>query len=155
MLSKAKGSKSKLPAICYHYRMENISYTSSLEGVSPENLAGFFMGWSTIPSTETHFTLLQDSDYAVLAKDGERVVGYVTAITDKTLSAYIPLLEVLPEYRKQEIGTELVKRMLELLKEFYMIDLLCDTDLQPFYEQFGMERVQGMYIRNSSKIPED
>ena len=31
--------------------------------------------------------------------DAGRVVGFVTAISDGVLSAYIPLLEVLPEYQ--------------------------------------------------------
>jgi len=134
--------------------MEKITYTSMLDGVAAENLQGFFVGWNSIPSPDSHLRILQNSDHVVLAKDGEKVIGYITAITDKTISAYIPLLEVLPEYQKQGIGAELMKKMLELLKEFYMIDLLCDTDLQPFYEQFGMERVHGMYIRNYSKIPQ-
>jgi ribosomal protein S18 acetylase RimI-like enzyme len=135
--------------------MENIFYTSLLNDVSAENLSGFFVGWETVPSKEAHLNLLKGSDYVVLAIDGEKVVGFITAITDKTLAAYIPLLEVLPEYQKQGIGAELVKRILELLKDFYMIDLLCDIALQAFYEQFGMERVHGMYIRNYSKIPKD
>ena len=49
----------------------------------------------------------------VLARvvDGERsgqVVGFITAISDGVLSAYIPLLEVLPGWRSQGIGGELV-----------------------------------------------
>jgi len=134
--------------------MKNITYTSSLDGVSSSSLEGFFVGWESVPSQETHLKVLQNRDCVVLACDNDKVVGYVTAITDKTLSAYIPLLEVLPEYQKQGIGKELVKRILEVLKEFYMIDLLCDTDLQAFYEQFGMKRTQGMCIRNYSKQAE-
>jgi hypothetical protein len=48
----------------------------------------------------------------------------------------------------QGIGDELVRRMLWLLDGMYMIDLLCDRRLQPFYEQLGMVRATGMMIRN-------
>ncbi len=42
----------------------------------------------------------------------------------------------------------LVSRLLERLKQFYMIDLLCDEELQPFYASFGMHRATGMFLRN-------
>ena len=130
--------------------MENISYTNP-EKIAPEMLQDFFVGWKEKPTPEAFLKLLENSDYVVLATQGKKVVGFITAITDGVLSAYIPLLEVLPEYQKQGIGAALVKRMLEQLKDFYMIDLQCDADLQPFYEQFGMERAEGMRIRNYSK----
>ena len=130
--------------------MENISY-SNLGKVTPEMLQGFFVGWKEKPSHETFLKLLENSDHVVLASVGDKIVGFITAITDGVLSAYIPLLEVLPEYQKQGIGAALVKHMLEQLKDLYMIDLLCDAELQPFYEQFGMERAEGMRIRNYSK----
>lgn len=130
--------------------MEKIEYRDS-ENITPDMLVGFFVGWENRPSPETHLRLLESSDHVVVATADTKVVGYITAITDGVLSAYIPLLEVLPEYQGQGIGATLVERMLEQLKDYYMIDLLCDADLQPFYEQFGMQRTQGMCIRNYSR----
>ena len=54
------------------------------------------------------------------------------------MSAFIPLLEVLPEYQRRGIGSELVRRMLLLLADTYMIDLCCDEELVGFYERFGL-----------------
>jgi predicted N-acetyltransferase YhbS len=62
------------------------------------------------------------------------------------------LLEVLPEYQGQGIGTELVRRMLEKLQSFYAVDLLCDKDTQAFYARLGMQPIQGMLIRNFYKL---
>lgn len=129
-----------------------ITYTTTASDVTPEALEGFFVGWERKLTPESHLRVLQGSDYVVLAKDGEKVVGYITAITDKVISAYVPLLEVLPEYQKQGIGGELVRRMLVLLKEFYMIDLLCSENLQPFYGKFGMEQSPGMCMRNEDVL---
>ena len=84
----------------------------------------------------------------MLAWEENRVIGFVTAISDGVLSAYVPLLEVLPSHQKRGIGHELMRRMLEMLDGLYMIDLLCDNDLQPFYEKVGMQRSQGMMVRN-------
>ncbi|QOR66503.1 GNAT family N-acetyltransferase [Cytobacillus suaedae] len=123
-------------------------YTTSLEDISPEMLSGFFDGWPNPPSTDKHLLLLQNSYKVVLALDYDRVVGFITAISDGVLSAYIPLLEVLPDYKNKGIGKDLVKHMLEELKDHYMIDLMCDENLQPYYERFGMRKAKGMVVRN-------
>ena len=52
------------------------------------------------------------------------MVGFVTAISDGVLSAFIPLLEVLPEWQGPGIGTELVRRILAELEDFYMVSRL-------------------------------
>src|SRR5439155_430666 len=113
----------------------------SPDGVAAESLRGFFVGWPNAPSPETHRRLLERSDHFVLAVDGEtgNVVGFITAITDGVLSAYIPHLEVLPAYQRRRIGTELTRRMLATLEGFYGIDLLCDPDVESFYVRLGMK----------------
>jgi ribosomal protein S18 acetylase RimI-like enzyme len=74
-------------------------------------------------------------------------VGFISAISDGVLAAFIPNLEVLPEYQGKGIGLELTKRMLDSLKHLYSIDLMCDEDVQPFYEKLGMRRYSGMIYR--------
>lgn len=127
-----------------------VTYTDLIEGITPKNLEGFFVGWKNRPSPETHFRVLQGSDYVVLAVDDEtdNVVGFVTAHSDGILSAYVPLLEVLPAYQNQGIGKQLMRRILDKLKHLYMIDLTCDPDRQSFYLQLGMRRSTGMMIRH-------
>jgi ribosomal protein S18 acetylase RimI-like enzyme len=128
-----------------------ITYTVSVDGILPDQLTGFFVGWPVPPSPEKHLEILRGSSHVVLALDGDRVVGFITSISDGVLSAYIPLLEVLPEYQGRGIGHELVRRMLEQLSGLYMIDLCCDESMCDFYEQFGMKPVTGMIKRNYDK----
>lgn len=113
-------------------------------------LLGFFEGWPKKPSSRAHLLLLKRSDHVVLAVNARenKVIGFITAISDGVLCAYIPLLEVLPEYRNQGIGSELVKRMLKRLNGLYMVDLLCDKNVQPFYHRHGMSKATGMMIRH-------
>ncbi len=127
-----------------------IMYTTSPAGVSADQLHGFFVGWPNPPSHQAHLRILQSSAHVVLALDDatNNVVGFITAISDDVSCAYIPHLEVLPVYQAQGIGSELMRRMLDQLRTLYMIDLLCDADVQPFYERLGMRRAQGMLIRN-------
>ncbi len=127
-----------------------IKYQDSLKGVRAELLTGFFVGWPNPPVPAAHLRLLRGSAFKVLAVDAKtgRVVGFITAITDGVLAAYIPLLEVLPEYQGRGIGRALVRRMLAKLKKAYMVDLLCDQDLQPFYKSLKMSPATGMMLRN-------
>lgn len=127
-----------------------IKYSNNLKNITTENLEVFFDGWPNPPSAAKHLELLKNSDYIWLAVDDNtgNVIGFITAISDKVLSAYMPLLEVLPEYKNKGIGSELVKRMLETLKDYYMIDLLCDENLVDFYKRFKMFKSQAMIIRN-------
>ncbi|MCJ7543903.1 MAG: GNAT family N-acetyltransferase [Phycisphaerae bacterium] len=128
-------------------------YTESLDGVTADMLAGFFEGWLVPPSPQRHLRILRGSTYVVLAVDDAqgRVVGFINAITDACNSAFIPLLEVLPAYRRQSIARELVARMLQKLADYPCIDLTCDTALQGFYEKFGMRRATAMIVREYSR----
>lgn len=128
-----------------------LHYTDDLTGITPDMLHGFFVGWPNPPSPETHLEILRGSYAVVLALEGDRVVGFVNAISDGRLAAFIPLLEVLPERQGQAIGSELMRRMAEKLSGFYSIDLLCDPDVQPFYERLGWRKSVGMCIRNYAR----
>jgi GNAT superfamily N-acetyltransferase len=137
-----------------------IVYTTTAEDISAGQLrGGFWAGWPNPPSPETHLRLLRGSDFVVLALDGAtgNVVGFISAISDGVLAGYVPLLEVLPHWQGRGIGGELVQRMLDQLRHLYMVDLLCDAELQPFYERFGLHRATGMFLRNYDRqtgVPE-
>ncbi|MGE5654951.1 MAG: GNAT family N-acetyltransferase [Bacillota bacterium] len=128
-------------------------YTDHVAVIRSEQLGGFFVGWPNPPQPDTHLRLLEGSSHALLAVDDAtgKVVGFITAISDGVLSAYIPLLEVLPTYQGQGIGTQLVSRMIEKLNHLYMVDLLCDESLQPFYRQLGMHQADGMMLRHFNR----
>lgn len=136
-----------------------ISYTDDLDGITAEQLRGFFVDWPNPPTPDTHLRLLRGSGAVEIAKDETtgQVVGFISGVTDGVLSAYIPLLEVLPAYQGKGIGSELVRRLLSRLDHLYTVDLLCDADLQPFYEQQGMRPTVGMmsrrYARQSGAKP--
>jgi ribosomal protein S18 acetylase RimI-like enzyme len=126
-----------------------IHYQRGTHGIDAGWLDGYFVGWSDPPSPERHLKILNGSSIAILAIDDEhrRVAGFITAITDGSLAAYIPLLEVLPEYQGRGIGSELVRRMLAELDGYYMIDVSCDADVQPFYARFGLHPWTAMIHR--------
>lgn len=127
-----------------------MKYKNTTSDISTDMLEGFFVDWPNPPSPSTHLIMLNKSSKVIVAIDEStnQVVGFITAISDGVLSAYIPFLEVLPEYKKKGIGKELVNRMLKELDDIYMIDLCCDDDLVPYYDNFGMTKTNGMVLRN-------
>lgn len=127
-----------------------MEFFTDLENITVANLplGGFFEGWASPPSPEQHLALLRGSSHVVIALEGIDVVGFVTAISDGVLSAYIPLLEVLPSHRGQGVGMSLMRLLLEQLDGLYMIDVMCDEDVFPFYEKLGFAPAGGGIIRN-------
>lgn len=129
-----------------------VIYKDDIDGISIET-DGFFIGWKSKPSNKTFRAILYGSDYVIVAVDMEtkKLAGFITALTDGVISAYISFLEVRPEYQLHGIGTQLVKKMLNRINGIYMIDLICDQDVKTFYKYFGMRESLGMSIRNYKK----
>jgi ribosomal protein S18 acetylase RimI-like enzyme len=127
-----------------------IVYKDTVDDITSDALCGFFVGWKNPPSSETLLNILKNSSYKIISIDDEtgNVIGFINAISDMILCAYIPLLEVLPEYKNKGIGSELTKKMLDKLNKYYMIDLTCDENLQKFYGKFELAPSKGMSKRN-------
>lgn len=125
-----------------------IEYRHTLENIEPAWLEGpFFVGWPNPPSPATHLRILEAADERVVAVSENQVVGFVTAFTDRILTAYIPLLEVKPDFQGLGIGSRLVERLLGRLDDLYAVDVLCDPEVVPFYEHFGFQASSGAALR--------
>ena len=127
---------------------------AAVVALSDKMLTGFFVGWPTPPSPKVLSKLIRNSTYSIVAIDEaqDRCVGYVTALSDGILFGYVSSLEVLPEFQGQGIGQELVARMLKKLSNVYSVDIVCDPDVQPFYEKCGLRRCASMVTRNPAQI---
>ncbi|KJK46900.1 acetyltransferase [Lentzea aerocolonigenes] len=125
-----------------------ISYTTDIGDLAVDDLAGFFVGWPKPPSAAQHLAVLRGSYRVVIARAEGQVAGFVNMISDGVLTAFIPWLEVRPEYQGQGMGTELMRRIVAEASHLYSIDLTCDESLRPYYERLGMAALTGMGLRN-------
>lgn len=125
-----------------------IAYDTDMTGLTAADLDGFFEGWPAAPAPAALVRVLRGSSLAVVARDDGRVVGFVNALSDGELAAFISLLEVRESHRGSGIGSELVRRVLAHFSDAYSIDVVCDPDVAPFYERLGMIRLVGMAQRN-------
>ncbi len=124
-----------------------ISYMNSTEGLRQDHLEDFFEGWVVAPSNETRLEMLRNSYAVWLAFDGDLCAGFINALSDGVFYSYIPLVEVVPAYRGQGIGSELVRRMLKTLGRMYAIDIVCDEAIATFYEKLDFAKSTAMIKR--------
>jgi predicted N-acetyltransferase YhbS len=73
------------------------------------------VGWHTRVEDHSRFAqMMRGATRTVVALDGGRVVGFGRALTDGASNGYISTLAVASDCRRLGIGTELVKRLMEM-----------------------------------------
>ena len=93
--------------------------------------------WAKHRALEQAQAMLAKTDVVISAWDGTRLVGFGRVLTDYVFRASIWDVIVDREYQKRKIGTEIVRRILDLLS-FHHVELfwLC-TRMPGFYERLG------------------
>lgn len=112
----------------------------------------FFDGWPSKPSYELVKKHFESSHSLFLINESSEVVGFISALTDHALYAFIALIEVRKSDQGKGYGKLLVAEMVKSLGELYAIDLVCDADLESFYAQFGFKKWNAMIQRNPNAI---
>ena len=95
--------------------------------------------WESGHYPEKLVAAMQHSDAVYSAWDGDRLVGLMNALTDHAMTAYFHYLLVDPEYQRQSIGEELIKRMLAHYWDIPAKILMCDEGGQDYYKQCGFD----------------
>ena len=86
--------------------------------ITPEDYEGLrqFLseqGWADRVQDDNRFqTMLDGTDLTVLALDGDTIVGFARALCDDACNAYISMVAVAPDRRRQGIGRELITRLM-------------------------------------------
>ena len=81
--------------------------------------------------------------YSVSVYDNDKIIGYGRILGDKTIFLYIHDIMVLPEYQNKNIGTNIMNKLLEQIKELKSISpdlrvyLGASKDKEDFYKKFG------------------
>ena len=75
-------------------------------------------------------------------------VGFINVLSDGILSAYIPLLEVLPECQGHGIGKKLIDLILARYEHLYMPDVCCNESVEQLYASKGFTKISGLVHRN-------
>ena len=86
---------------------------------------------------------LENTYYSVSIYDNDKIIGYGRLIGDAICFMYIHDIMVLPEYQNQGIGTKIMNKLLEKIKEIQNENpnlrtyLSASKGKEKFYEKFG------------------
>lgn len=95
------------------------------------------VGWNRMENE--YKNPLMTSYYHIAAYEDNKLIGYIDCVSNGVTDAYIQDLMVCPDHQGKGVGTELMNKMIEQLKEkhIYMISVVYEEGLKPFYERFG------------------
>ena len=85
------------------------------------------------------------SDKVIAAWDGDKLVGLINSISDRSLTAYIPYLLVNPDYQNQGIGKKLVGMIVSEYESYERIVLLTEKDAVDFYTKCGFLEARSIH----------
>jgi GNAT superfamily N-acetyltransferase len=132
--------------------MAEVGYLSGYQEGLDLRVTDFFEGWPAPPTRAVFRAALRGSFAVEFATVDGRVIGFVHTISDGVAAAFIPWLEVVPDYRGRGVGAALLRRILDRLGHLYSVDLVCDRPLVAYYQRFGLAPIQGMGLRTPSNL---
>jgi len=100
-----------------------------------------------LPIREQLVVALENTCGSLVAYDGEKPVGMLRLLGDKSFSYFITDLAVIPGYQGQGIGTQLIKsaesRIRSIVKSNWEVSLVVISTIEgvPFYEKMGFEQM--------------
>jgi ribosomal protein S18 acetylase RimI-like enzyme len=113
---------------------------SDRKDIDPDQLVNLYRQapWAKGRTADDARAMLAHTDVAVSAWDGPRLVGFGRVLTDYVYRASIWDVIVDTEYQGQDIGTEIMQRILNH-PDLKRVELfwLCTRDKQSFYEKLG------------------
>lgn len=132
--------------------VKTVRVESNQDCYSPIDHEEFFVDWPVKPTYEVVMKHFEATHALFLVNDDSEVVGVISALTDHVLYAFIALLEVRNSEQGKGFGKFLVAEMLKSLKGTYAIDLVCDAELESFYQPFGFTKWTAMIQRNRETL---
>jgi GNAT superfamily N-acetyltransferase len=105
------------------------------------------VGWSR-PTTDHDLAEVLKQGPAVAAWDGERLVGFVRALSDGHLAAYVEDVMVHVGCRGSGVGEKILSRLLEEVGNAANVSLFCEPPVAPFYEKVGFQRTSYVLMQH-------
>jgi GNAT superfamily N-acetyltransferase len=108
------------------------------------------VGW-TRPASEEALAEVLKAGPAVGAWDGDKLVGFVRALSDGHLVAYVEDVMVHEGYRRSGVGRQLMVRLLEEIGNVAKVNLFCEPPVTGFYEGNGFRQTSYVLMQREKR----
>ncbi len=122
-----------------------ISIKENVKNVKEFNLLYNLVGWGAHEDKITE-EALKNTFYTVSVYEDEKIIGFGRLIGDEICALYIHDVIVIPEYQNKKIGTLIMNKLLEKIKEIKKVNPSLRVYLgalkgkEEFYEKFGFRK---------------
>jgi ribosomal protein S18 acetylase RimI-like enzyme len=107
--------------------------------VSPQEISELrkSVGWNSME--EYYNDSLKQSYFYICCYEEDNLIGFLDVVSNGVTDAYIQDVMVSPKYQGKGIGTNLINKAINKLKEdnIYMISVIFEESLLSFYNKFG------------------
>jgi ribosomal protein S18 acetylase RimI-like enzyme len=104
------------------------------------------VGW-TRPASEEALAEVLKAGPAVGAWNRDKLVGFVRALSDGHLVAYVEDVMVHEGYRHSGVGRKLMVRLLEEIGSVAKVNLFCEAPVVRFYEGSGFRQTSYLLMQ--------
>ena len=124
-----------------------IEYRNKIPTVKEFNYLTEKVGWGK-RSNKVVKEALKNTLSAICVYDNEKIIGSARIIGDKTIFLYVCDVMVVPEYQGKKVGTEIMKKIVEIINENKKINhnirvyLGASKGKEDFYKKFGFKTRQ-------------
>ncbi len=95
-------------------------------------------GWGhRLHDAEKFRIVVESSYYAIVAIEGEEVIGFLRAISDGLYNAYISMVVVAAHHQRKGVGTALLKHLMENREDMSFVLRAGRGGVDSFYEKLG------------------
>lgn len=95
--------------------------------------------------------MFDNSNIVLTAWDDDRLIGIARAMCDYGFDCYLNDLAVDPDYQRQGIGQDMIRRLQAHIGDEVMLLLLAARDAVPFYQKTGFREVPGAFAIPNQK----
>lgn len=121
-----------------------ITYVENVINIKEYNELTESVGWGTRDENIVK-KALEKTLFSISIYESKEVIGYGRIIGDETIFLYIQDVMVKPKYQGQQIGKQIMERLLKKVSEYQQVNpnirtyLGADLNKENFYRRFGFK----------------